>query len=189
MKIIFVGGVQGVGKSTLLSWAKRRFGRKVVVLDPGAFFRKYFYSKKIKTIEEIEDLIVAKIKKSPTSRVTLVHWHYAVKRSSGYIPQVSVSRLNQIAQCKYIQKIILLMIQAPAPMIYARRMKDINKKKRGLTYAEIEKEIAMDEIFMKRQVQLFARSMRRGRLERSYISNSNLKVSMRDFAGLIKGLL
>ena len=93
MKLILLGGVQGVGKTTLLSWLENKFAEKITLLNPGELFRRYFYNERIKTIEEIEELIANKLEKMPNDSVVVVHWHYAVRRLSKYIPQINFSRL------------------------------------------------------------------------------------------------
>ena len=47
MKLVLVGGVAGVGKTTLLSWLQDKFGRRIKFLDPGELFRKFFYKEKL----------------------------------------------------------------------------------------------------------------------------------------------
>ena len=54
MKLVFLGGVQGVGKTTLIKSLTEKFGDKIKVINPGELFRRYFYRKKTKTPEEIE---------------------------------------------------------------------------------------------------------------------------------------
>ena len=137
MKLVFFGGVQGVGKTTLIAWLKNEFPGWIKFLNPGALFRRYYYRSKLKTLEEIEELIVKKILSAPQNSIVVLHWHYAVKRPSAYIPQMKFSRLKRIAESGKIERAILLSVEVPASLILKRRALDSRKKKRSLSMPAI----------------------------------------------------
>src|SRR3989338_11486196 len=93
MKLILLGGVQGTGKTTLLSWLRHVYGKRLTLLDPGELFRRYHYDRKIRTTEEVEELIIQRLEALPDGAVAAAHWHYAVKRPTKYIPQIAWGRL------------------------------------------------------------------------------------------------
>ncbi len=159
MKIVLFGGVQGVGKTTLLSWLKVVFASKIVLLDPGELFRRYVYNEKTKSAEEVEELITNKIEEMPEDSVVVVHWHYAVRRAHGYIPQLSYPRLERIAKNNKIEKIVLLTVEAPTDIIRERRQADIRIKARALSQSAIEQEIATDEATLMDQQALFTEAL------------------------------
>ena len=156
MKLIFFGGVQGVGKTTLLSWLKNQHGEQIKFLNPGELFRRYFYNERIKTIEEIEELIVAELEESPADSIIAMHWHYAVRRPSGYIPQISFPRLRKIAEGRKIDQVILFLVEAPADIIRERRLSDQKVKKRELSKSVIDGEIEAEEEFWNTHKVLFS---------------------------------
>src|SRR3989338_9845981 len=114
MKLILVGGVQGVGKTTLLSWLRRVYRKRLTLLDPGELFRRYHYDRKIRTTEEIEELILQKLESLPDDAMAVAHWHYAVRRPMGYIPQIALSRLTRLAQGRKLEHVTLFVVEAPA---------------------------------------------------------------------------
>jgi len=89
-KLVLVGGVAGVGKSTLLRHIKEKFGDRILkFVDPGELFRRHIYkSKRPKKVEEVEEMIVNEIVNTPNNAVIVCHWHYAVSRPDGYILQI-----------------------------------------------------------------------------------------------------
>jgi adenylate kinase len=177
MKLILFGGVKGVGKTTTLTWIKNKLGRQVTLLDPGELFRRYFYVRQIKTLDEIEELIIDKLEKMPADATVAIHWHYAVKRPTGYIPQISFSRLERLARSSKIEKIILLLMEAPLGAIKARRLKDYKTKRRGLSFRSIKEEIAMDEKFLKKHKALLSKTLGGHRVEVLRLKNIDLKVT------------
>ncbi len=189
MKLILFGGVQGVGKTTLLSWLKNKFAGKIKLLNPGGLFRRYFYNKKIKTTKEIEELIANKLEKMPNNSVVVVHWHYAVRRPSGYIPQINFSRLKRIAKNGNIEKIILLLVEAPVDAVRERRLKDRRAKKRALSRSVIGKEIAADEEFLIRHRVLFSQILGCHNVVIFRLTNNDLRTAKLLLCNFFKSLL
>lgn len=157
MKLVLFGGVQGVGKTTLLSGLKNTFVGRITVLDPGELFRRYVYNEKIKTTEEIEECIVGKLLTMPGDSVAVLHWHYAVRRPTGYIPQISFSRLKRLAESGKIEQAILVMIEASPDMVRKRRLADCQTKQRSISRIIIREEMEADEFFLNKHKSLFSR--------------------------------
>lgn len=173
MRLVLCGGVQGVGKTTLISRLKSKFKRKITLLDPGKLFRRYFYNKRIKTPEEIEELITDKIKGAPGGSTMVIHWHYGVRRPSGYIPQISFERLRRIAKSGKIDKVVLLLVEAPADIVYSRRLKDRKiKKSRAISLFKIREEVRMEKKFLKRHAILFSRILGKNKVIVFRIANT-----------------
>jgi len=175
MTLILFGGVQGVGKTTLLSWLEHRFAERITLLDPGELFRRYFYNEKLKTVEEIEELIVSTLEKVPHDAVVVVHWHYAVRRPSGYIPQISFPRLKRLASRGKIDQVVLLVVEVPVDVIYERRIMDFSSKKRALVRSVIHEEIATDETFLMRYQDAFSKALGDHRVLIFRVPNTNLE--------------
>jgi adenylate kinase len=174
MKLILFGGVKGVGKTTIISWLQHKFAGEIRVLDPGELFRRYFYTKKVKTIDEIEELLMSKIMNMPHASTVVVHWHYAVKRPSGYIPQINFSRLKRIAKSGKVTKIVLLVVDAPIHVIRERRLKDRQTKKRGVARSIIREEIDTDERLLARHRALFSKALSPGKVQIFRLTNVDL---------------
>ncbi|OHB23798.1 MAG: hypothetical protein A3J67_02930 [Parcubacteria group bacterium RIFCSPHIGHO2_02_FULL_48_10b] len=189
MKLILFGGIQGVGKTTLLSWIKNEFAGKIKLLNPGALFRRYHYNKKIKTTQEIEELIVNKLGKMPNDSAVVVHWHYAVRRPSRYIPQISFSRLKRIAESGNIEKIVLLLVSAPVDIVRERRLKDSRKKKRAFSRSAIRKEVAADEKFLIKHQILFSQILGDSNVKVVRLINNDLQTTRLFLGNLFESML
>lgn len=174
MKLVFFGGVQGVGKSTLLSWLEEQFRGRVVLLNPGELFRQYFYRERLKTVNEIEEMIVQEIERYPNDAIVVLHWHYAVPRPEGFIPQISFSRLERLARSGKIQQAILLSVQAPIDTIYERRVKDRQDKKREFSKESIRREINADRKFLAKHRGIFTEALGEDRVTELLILNEDL---------------
>lgn len=190
MKLVLFGGVQGVGKSTLLHWLERQLTYRIKLLNPGELFRRYFYNEKIKTIEEVEELIAGEIEKMPTDSVLVAHWHYAVRRPSEYIPQISFSRLKRIAESGKVEQIILCLVEASVDSVYERRLNERQTKKREFSKSSIEEEIRIEEEFLTKYQILFSRILGINKVTTAKINNNDLgaaKSRLQDLFGKLLG--
>lgn len=189
MKLILFGGVQGVGKTTLLSWLEDKFPGRLTLLNPGELFRRYFYNEKIKTAEEIEELIVSKLEEMPADSIVIIHWHYAVRQPTGYIPQINFSRLKRIAESGKIEQIILLLVEAPTDAVLERRLKDGLAKKRNLSQSVINEEIATEEEFLIKQRDLFFQILGNHNITVFRLTNTDLRATKLLLYKFFKSLL
>lgn len=174
MKLVFFGGVQGVGKSTLLSWLEEQFKEKIILLDPGELFRQYFYRERLKTIDEIEDMIVREIERAPDDATVVVHWHYAVPRPDGFIPQIAFPRLERLARNGKIEQVVLLSVQASVDTAYERRFRDHESKKRDLSIGDIQKEIETDVAFLAKHRDIFVSALGEHNVTELLVINEDL---------------
>lgn len=159
MKLILFGGIQGVGKTTLLSCLERKCLGRIIILNSGELFRRYVYDQRIKIAEEVEEYLLETLLAMPDDSVVVLHWHYAVSRPDGYIPQISFSRLKRLAESRKIEQIILVSVRAPADVVRERRLADYQKKKRSLSLIEIQEEAAVDEEFLIQHRVLFSQTL------------------------------
>ena len=189
MKLILFGGVQGVGKTTLLAGVLEEFSKSIKLVDSGEFFRRYFYKEKLKTIDEIEDLIVDQIIDTSGDSIVLAHWHYAVSRPQGYIPQIDFSRVKKIAASKKIDQIVLISIEASIDTIYGRRVKDSSVKKRNLNKDCIFEEIKFDNNFLKKHEDIFLEFIDKDKISIQRINNVTLSSARAELRKLFKKLL
>ena len=189
MKLILFGGVQGVGKSTLLHWLENQFKHRIKLLNPGELFRRYFYNEKLKTVEEIEEMILCEIEDIPNDSVLVAHWHYAVRRPSKYIPQISFSRLKQIAESGKIEHITLCLVEASADSIYERRLNDRQTKKREFSKSSINEEVNIEQEFLTKYQVLFSQILGNNSVTTIKINNNDLDVAKSTLNDLLGNLL
>lgn len=189
MKLVLLGGVQGVGKTTLLAWLEKKFAGRIKILDPGELFRRYFYKTRLKTLEEIEEMIVNRVLKAPEDSVLVLHWHYAVRRPSGYIPQISFSRIKRVVGSGKIERVILILLEAPIETLRKRRLADRGKKKRNLSRAAIKEEAAFEAQFFARHQALFRRALGSCKVTALRLINTDLNITKSEIRGLFKELL
>lgn len=189
MKLVLLGGVQGVGKSILLSWISAKFAGKIRVLNPGEFFRRYYYNEKIKTIEEIENLIVSEIESMPPDMIAVLHWHYAVKRPEGYIPQIDFSRLKNLVESGKIGHVTLVSVEAPPEAILERRLKEQESKKRAFSPATILEEIAADEKSLMMHRTLFSEVLGEPNVTVLHLCNIDLEEAKKHLGDLFQSIL
>lgn len=189
MKIIFFGGVQGVGKSTLLARVLTSFNNRVKLVDPGEFFRRYFYKEKLKTLDEIEDLILAEISNAPDDTLIIAHWHYAVTRPGGFIPQIDFSRLRRLAESGRVEEVAFVNVEAPIETIYGRRLIDSRMKRRAISLAEIKEEVLRDREFLLEHSDIFSRVLGDENISFHSISNTDLLLAVASLEKLIKSML
>lgn len=189
MKIVFFGGVKGVGKSTLLSWLEKLYKDRFEYIDPGELFRRYHYEEKILTTEEVEELIVKSIEEAPSHSIMVVHWHYAVWRPTGFIPQISFPRLRRIAHNPNIELVFLLSVEASVESIYERRLKESGIKSRPLSFSSISEEAAADEDFLMRHRAIFSEAIGDNNVTVVRFQNEKLKKAEQDLAVFFERLL
>ena len=189
MKMIFFGGIQGVGKTTLLSWLENQFKGQIVLLNPGELFRRYFYNEKITTIEEIEEMIVCELEKMPNDSTVVIHWHYAVRRPSGFIPQICFSRLKRIAESGKIEQVVLLQVVTSVNAVCERRLKDHQAKKRKLSQVAINEEVSADEEFLTKHKVLFSRVLGGKNVTVLRLVNDDLRATQTTLYKFFKTLL
>lgn len=172
MKLLLFGGVQGVGKTTLLAWLKNKCDERIVLVNPGELFRNYHH---IKTVEEIEEMVVEKLKNVPDDATVIAHWHYAVRRPSGYIPQIDWPRIKRMTKKGAIQYVGLFLITAPPDTIRKRRLKEYAEKKRPLSRTIIRKEIAAEEKFLEKHYILFSKALGNQNVGVFRLANNDLR--------------
>lgn len=145
MKLILVGGVHGVGKTTLLDYLAKKIGGTMRVFDPGAYFWKHLIEAKDKTPAEIEAMVVNELAKTGKEEVVVCNWHYAVWTKDGYVPQLAYDNLERIVSLLAPEKIILMLVTASAEDIHQRRKKDLPKRKRKIGMRYVLEEIEATE--------------------------------------------
>ncbi|MBI3633580.1 MAG: AAA family ATPase [Candidatus Vogelbacteria bacterium] len=177
MKLIFLGGVQGVGKTTLSEWLLREFTGKIEFVDPGELFRQYYFREKLKTFDEIEDMFVEKILSMPKDVTILIHWHYAVTHMGGFIPQIGFSRLERLVTSENVESVVLISVRVPVDIIRERRRKDFKGKKRELSKESITLEVEKDLEFMGMHASLFMKHLGSRNVSSCVIENIDLDIA------------
>ena len=189
MKLVLFGGVQGIGKSTLLSWLENEFAGKITLVNPGELFRHYFYEEKLKTIEEIEELVVSTLEEMPDDAVAVAHWHYAVRRPEGYIPQIDFSKLERLARSGKIKEVVLVLVEAPVDVIIERRTKDCESKKRAFPRPVILEEMDTEQKFLAQHQVLFAKVLGNHNITVFRVYNVNLEEAKKLLGNLFQTLI
>lgn len=186
MKLVPVGGVQGVGKSTIFNWLKSKFGGQVTFLDPGEIFRQNRDSGANRPAEDVEELIVSNILELPDEAVVVAHWHYAVVRPNGYIPQISFDRLNRLARSGKVSEVLMVSVEASTDIIRSRRLKDPSGKKRNLVREMIDEERRLDLEFLGRHYEIFSVVLGEDKVKTHVFSNFGPKVEDLELSDLAK---
>jgi len=189
MKLIFFGGVKGVGKTTLLAWLKEKYSERIVVLDAGELFRRYHYESNEKTVQEVEELIVRTLENMPKRSVVAIHWHYAVRHPSGYIPQISYPRLQRIAKSGFVEEVILLLVQAPINLVYERRLKDTQIKKRALSRLAVREEVDWEKKLLWEHYALFSQLLGKKKVSIFRLNNKDLRTAQKHVYALFEKLV
>lgn len=175
MKLVLFGGIQGVGKTTLLSWLERKYAGRIIVLDAGELFRRYAYAGKTKTADEVEELIADTLRGLPDDSVAVAHWHYAVRRPGGFIPQISFVRLKHLAESGKIKNVVLITLTAPPGEVQRRRAAEDHVKRRDISELKIREEMEMDEQFLRRHKELFSRALGENNVIATRFMNTDLE--------------
>lgn len=146
MRLVFFGGVHGVGKTTLLERTLTVRDEKLKVVDPGELFWKHVYQQKDKTPEETEMLATELIEREcRLYSLVICNWHYAVWTPSGYVPEIAFSRLVAMVERVNPECVHLVLVRAPTDVVLKRRVADRAIKKRKIDMACIEEEMAQTE--------------------------------------------
>jgi adenylate kinase len=187
VKLVLLGGVQGVGKSTIFEYLKSRFGDKVVFIDPGELFRKLCY-RGVKSPEEVEEIILNELIDLPEDAIVVAHWHFAVPRPDGYIPQISFDRLKRLALSGKLSEALLVSIEASTDIIRSRRLRDSSGKKRNLVRQMIDEERRLDLEYLSKHYELLAGILGEDRVKTHYFSNFGPRiedVELQDLVNMI----
>jgi adenylate kinase len=188
VKLVLLGGVQGVGKSTIFEYLKSRFGDEVVFLDPGELFRQYCYKVGGKSPEEVEEIILKDLLDLAEDAVVVAHWHFAVLRPDGYIPQISFDRLKRLALSGKFDKALLVSVEASTDIIRSRRLKDSSGKKRNLVRQMIDEERRLDLEYLIEHYELLSGILGKDKVKTHYFSNFGPRiedVELQDLVNMI----
>ena len=147
--LMIVGGVHGVGKTTLIGNLLCGSRPGTTFLDPGALFNKHVWQDKDRTVSEVEDLVVAKLVAqchTCNTKLVLASWHWAVWTPLGYVPQISIDRWRLVVRASGATRVHLVNVTAPAETILTRRVRDYanHPRKRSLDAVSYEM-VARDE--------------------------------------------
>jgi adenylate kinase len=183
-----MGGVAGVGKTTLLSGIERKYAGKIRLINPGELFRRYYYHNPTMTADEVEELIERQLLDAPDDALAVAHWHYAVRRKR-YMPQISFQRLRRLAKSDKIERVMLLLIEAPPDIIIERRRKDVAAKRRPLSRLVIEDEVHWEQKFWLSHMRLFSAALGDDHVEAIRIANCDLEAAKLQLSRLIASLV
>ncbi|MEK7118458.1 MAG: AAA family ATPase [Patescibacteria group bacterium] len=148
MRLVFFGGVHGVGKTSLLEKISSVSDEKPFVVDLGELFWEHVYRMGDKTSDEVEELAMDEIEMACRAHsIVICNWHYAVWTPEGYIPQIALSRLASLVDRIRPECARLVLVKAPARVVFKRRTRDRAIKKRKISLACIEEEMAQTEHF------------------------------------------
>ncbi len=154
-KLAIVGGLAGVGKTTVLDIVYRKLGEKGISFQQFVYgsvmlaeaeklgirdrdmMRKLPYEKQV----ELQRIAAEAIRKSKAD-VVIVDTHFQIPTPYGYLPGIPI----------YIAQILapthLFLITAPAEIILKRRMSDPTRKREIVSVDEIEKELEYARMYM-----------------------------------------
>lgn len=155
---IFIGGVHGVGKTTVVEKLRQQ-NPSWAIYDPGALFWDYGIKQQLVTTSAIEKMAAESLK-GLRPDTTLINWHYAVWTPNGYIPQIDLELWKDVVQSWKNDRIVLIWLYANPLTILDRRKKDaeIGLKKRKVDIACIGEENEKTEYFFNRHLQVLRES-------------------------------
>jgi adenylate kinase len=162
---------------------------QIILVNPGELFRHYFYDERLKTIEEIEEMVISELREMPRDSIVVLHWHYAVRRPGGFIPQIGFSQLKRVARIDAIEQIVLLVVETTVNVIRDRRMKDHRTKKRELSNVVINEEIDADEIFLIKHQSLFSQMLGGENITTLRLVNDDLHTAQSTLYKFLEALL
>jgi len=145
---VFVGGIDGIGKTSVVEAVRTR-KPGFAVYDPGDLFGRYGTDEHILTTRAVEETVAESIV-SLSNSTTLISWHYAVRTKYGYAPRISWDLWRSVVEAPRIDQIILVLLTAHPDMICTWRKKDqeAGLKKRKLDPDCIREELLKtDEFF------------------------------------------
>ncbi len=144
--LIIVGGVHGVGKTTLLSTIVAECRTSTAFFDPGPLFEEHLWRKKDKTPEEVEDMAVSElVRRCRESRVVLSSWHWGVWTPYGYAPQISPERWRLLLAEAKPDRLYLVTVTASPERILERRIRDYAKHPRKRSLEAIKEELVQSD--------------------------------------------
>ena len=147
MKLVFLGGVHGVGKTTVLERVIATSSGRLYTVDPGELFWEHVYQKKDKTPDEAEVLAAKLIERECRLHPLVVcNWHYAVWTPSGYVLELALPKLATLIEKVRPECVYLVLVTASADAVFERREKDRAIKKRKVDRLCVEEEMAQTEV-------------------------------------------
>lgn len=154
-KRIIVGGLPGVGKTTVVAEAnaelvKKGYDSTIVVL--GSFMFEEAKKIGIQDRDSMRKLPIdqqRKLQLRAAQRIaemqnefTFVDTHFLIKTPQGYFPGLPLDVLQMLKPTQ------ILMIEAPLKDIFARRIKDGSRKRDAESFEELEEELLFSKQFM-----------------------------------------
>jgi len=142
-KLYFVGGVKGVGKTSLINELRRN--HKIGYINTGDLVRNYRRMKKEdKQITNSVDLFI--FNNLIFLKDSIVDTHFAGRTENGdYVKGLDDYFLNALSLKKNIE---LVLVTASVDDIYERRAKDVLRRERILDKSDIEREIHATNYFI-----------------------------------------
>lgn len=141
MKLVLIGGVHGVGKTTLMERVRLALPpNALTTFDPGEYFWSLCYTRNILSPDTVEELVVKRMMLFSGSNLIASNWHYAVWQPDGYIPQLRFDRFAQLLSFLSPEYLGLVHITASTQHILNRRIQDRESRKRKVDLACILQE-------------------------------------------------
>lgn len=157
--LVFIGGVQGVGKTTVME-KSQQLDPTLAIFDPGRIFELYHLEQKVVEPKVLEEMVVLGLT-GLSQEKTLINWHYGVWYGRRYIPHISWKLLEQVARrLGASTEILFVLLTADLDLVLQRRQADAEKglKKRPLSRKTINYELRTEKRFFQEHLQLFERN-------------------------------
>jgi adenylate kinase len=178
----FVGGVHGVGKTTLIRGV-HQMDHSLEIYDPGELFWKYHHNQPVLEPETIERMIAESLA-GLRADITLINWHYAVWTPQGYKPQIPFRLLRRAIKASSIDFVSVIVTAGPAT-VAERRKKDalVGGKKRKLGEEYVLEEIRAQSDLYKKHLEILARE---GHKKAFMFENVNREKATNHFFNLLQ---
>jgi adenylate kinase len=152
---IIVGGLPGVGKTTVLSMAVdelKKEGRDALLVTLGSFMFDEAKKMGVKDRDQMRKLPVDQQRLLQTraaqqisqlkSSIIFVDTHFLIKTAEGYFPGLPMDVLQLLRPTR------LVLVQAPVKEIVGRRMKDPSRTRDSESESEVEEELSLSRQFL-----------------------------------------
>lgn len=181
--IIFIGGVKGVGKTSVINQIIK-LAPAFIPYDPAELFDRYYLESKIIKPEFIEQMVATSIL-GLSKNIVLINWHYGIWKGKKYIPHVNWNLLHAAAEkiCKR-RKIIFILLESSEEAVYKRRKKDNERgiKIRNLERNKISFEIEQEREYFSDHIKIFTK----GEIAGLVINNDNIRKTAQKIIQIVK---
>lgn len=144
--LMLVGGVGGVGTTTLIS-SLLPGHTGTTYLDSCELFARQVWREKSATVAQAETRITDQLVGAchrPGARLVVVSWHYACLTPEGYVPRIPLSYWKVLVGTAALDTLTMVKVVAPLETLLERRTKSCRLSSRRHSFALEEEMVQSD---------------------------------------------